>query len=201
MPDLHPDATSVLMDVITQRRSMGLARLKPDAVPVEILQQMMEAANWAPSNGDTEPWRFTIFSGDGREELANAFGEAYRTDIGDGAFDQVAYDGYRARAYAAPVWIAIGMEPGKNEDGSLAESQDEEIMAVACAVQNFHLIATTYGLSGMWHSKGTSTHPAVAKALGLDSPSRLLGLFFLGYPEIQWPEGERRPLESKVRWA
>lgn len=189
-----------LMQAIAHRRSLGLSRLKPDPVDPKILQDMLEAANWGMSNGDTEPWRFIVFTGEGRNKLADAFGEAYKADLG-GEFDQTAYEGYRNRAFQSPVWIAIGMEPMLNDDGTLQEAEDEEIMAVATAVQNLALVAAAHGLVGMWHSKGTSHHPAVEKALGFERPSRLLGMFFCGWPNVDWPEGERRPLDQKVRWV
>jgi len=177
-----------------------LARLKPDQVDREIIEKMLEAANWAPSNGDTEPWRFTVYTGDSRVKLGDAFAEAYRQDAGDD-FKQVTFDSYQDRGTSAPLWISIGMTPKINDDGSFYMSEDEEIMAVACAVQNIHLVATAAGLVGMWHSKGVSTHPYLAKFVGLESPSRLLGFFWAGYPTVEWPEGERGPIADKVCWA
>ena len=192
------DPTS-LREIIAGRRSLGLARLKEDVVDPQIIRQALEAANWAPSNGDTEPWRFTVFTGEGREELGKAFAEAYRLDAGDG-FREETHQAMLERGTDAPLWISIGMTPGLRPDGSRAMTDDEEIMAVACAVQNLHLVLTAYGLLGMWHSKGSSVHPHVASFLGLEAPSRLLGFFWAGYPKVEWPEGERGSWEEKVTW-
>jgi nitroreductase len=189
-----------LFAAILHRRSMGLARLKPDPVDRRLIEQMLEAANWAPSHGDTEPWRFTVFSGEGREALAELFDAAHQADqVGNPAARP--HEGARKRAFAAPVWISIGMSPARKEDGSLVMSEDEEIMAVACAVQNLHLMASALGLAGMWHSKGISIHPVVARGLGLEPPARLLGFFMCGWPATDWLTSERRPLSEKVRWV
>lgn len=182
-----------LFEIITARRSMGLSRLSSDPVDRKVIEAMLEAANWAPSHEDTEPWRFTVFMGEGREKLAELFA------LSQG--EKATKDGTRKRAFAAPVWIAIGMSPALNADGSLLMSPDEEMMAVACAVQNLHLMAQAYGLAGMWHSKGSSIHPEVAKGLGLESPSRLLGFFMCGWPSGEWLKSSRRPLAEKVRWV
>jgi len=182
---------------------MGLARLKPDPVEPRLIETLLEAANWAPSHGDTEPWRFTVFTGESRRALGDVFAEAYRLDAeadGDG-FKQNTYEAYRERGLSAPVWISVGVQPALRPDGSFRMREEEEVMAVACAVQNLHLMASALGLAGMWHSKGTSVHPHVASYVGLTRPSRLLGFFFCGWPAIPWPEGERRPLSEKVRWA
>jgi nitroreductase len=179
---------------------MGLSRLRPDPVDRHLIERMLEAANWAPSNEDTEPWRFTVFSEDGRENLADLFAAAMDEDAGESA-SSGARDGARKRAFAAPIWISIGMTPALKEDGSLLMSEDEELMAVACAVQNLHIMAGALGLAGMWHSKGTSVHSAVARGLGLEPPSRLLGFFMCGWPATEWLTSTRRPLSEKVRWV
>ncbi len=191
--------SDALRDVIANRRSLGLARLQETVVDPTILREALEAANWAPSNGDTEPWRFTVFTGDARKELGEAFAEAYRLDSGDD-YKDATFQAMRERGTDAPVWISIGMTPGLRPDGSRSMEDDDEIMAVACAVQNLHLVATAHGLVGMWHSKGSSVHAHVAKFLGLESPSRLLGFFWCGYPKVEWPAGERGPWEEKVTW-
>jgi len=175
---------------------MGLSRLAPDEVDRGLIEQMLEAANWGQSNEDTEPWRFTVFTGDGREKLAQLFIQAQRADK-----EEADEEGPRKRAFAAPVWIAIGMKPGLAEDGSYLTSEEEEIMAVATAVQNLHLMARALGLTGMWHSKGTSVHPAVAEGLGLAAPNRLLGLFMLGWPSTDWLEGQRGDVANRVTWV
>ncbi|MBX3095887.1 MAG: nitroreductase [Fimbriimonadaceae bacterium] len=189
-----------LMAAIAQRRSMGLSRMSDAPVPQELIETMLEAANWAPSHKDTEPWRFTIFSGEGRGHLADFFEAAYRSDHAE-PMDPVALQGYRDRAFAAPVWIAIAMEPGRDSAGNPLVPEIEEVMAVSGAVLNLHLMASSLGLAGMWHSKGVSVHPAVAAGLGLREPRYLLGFFMLGWPNCEWMSGERRPIMDKVRWV
>jgi nitroreductase len=189
-----------LQAAIVNRRSMGLSRLKPDAVDRSLIEQMLEAANWAPSHGDTEPWRFTVFAGEGRAALAELFERAQQEDAASNPQGRP-HEGARKRAFAAPVWISIGMAPGRRPDGSPLMSIDEEMMAVACAVQNLHLTASALGLAGMWHSKGSSVHPAVARGLGLHPPDRLLGFFMCGWPAGDWLTSTRRPLSEKVRWV
>jgi hypothetical protein len=36
--------------------------------------------------------------------------------------------------------------------------------------------------------------------LGLGPNDQALGLFFVGYPAIEWPKGYRRPLDQVVKW-
>ncbi|GAB4464523.1 MAG: hypothetical protein OHK0029_34530 [Armatimonadaceae bacterium] len=198
-----PQEVEILCQAIAHRRSMGIARLKPDPVPREMVEKALEAANWAPNHGETEPWRFTVFTGDSRGPLGEAFAEAYRiaTEEREETVQPRAYEAHRLKVWSAPVWVSIGMTPAQLADGSLKMTEEEEHLAVGCAVQNFHLVVAAMGLGGMWLSNFTMTHPHVAQFLGLEPPSRLMGFFPLGYPQIECPLGERTPLKSKVRWA
>jgi nitroreductase len=191
-----------LCEAIAHRRSMGIARVHADKpVAPDLVEKALKAADWAPSHNETEPWRFTVYTGESRRALGDAFAEAYRQDAGEDGFKQVTFEANRDRAFGAPVWISIGMSPGLRPDGSLKMTEEDEVIAVGCAVQNLHLVANAMGLGGMWLSKGVFIHPHVAEFVGLKAPERLLGFFFLGWPAIPWPEGERRPLVEKVRWA
>lgn len=194
---LSPQEIESLLRAIAHRRSLGVKRLKADPVPHSMISQLLEAANWAPSHGETEPWRFTVFTGDSRKDLGNAFATAYKLNAeATGDFSEKAFESQKELALMAPVWISIGMTPSAH-----SHSEEEECMAVACAVQNFHLTASALGLAGMWQSNKILTHSSLASFLKLDPPSRLLGFFPLGFPNIPWPAGERTPIENKVVWA
>ncbi|MBN2282770.1 MAG: nitroreductase family protein [Deltaproteobacteria bacterium] len=54
--------------VIYRRRSIRLFRDKP--VPRELLERIIEAARWAPSGGNCQPWKFSVMTDKARiEEL------------------------------------------------------------------------------------------------------------------------------------
>ena len=50
-----------LQDAVKGRRS--IRKYKPDAVPRILLQEILEAARWAPSWGNTQPWEFYVLTG------------------------------------------------------------------------------------------------------------------------------------------
>lgn len=186
--DVLPDPDA-LEGAIARRRSLGLARYRPDPIDPILIERVLAAANWAPSHHDTEPWRFTVFTGDGRTRL----GELFALSMSESPSPEES-EGGRKRAFAAPAWISIGVEPNAEANA------EEEVMAVACAVQNLHLMACELGLVGMWHSKGPSVQPRVAAGLSLEPPARLLGFFMLGWPACEVPKGERGDYRSKVTW-
>ena len=71
MPDV--DAT---LELIKRRRSVFPKDFSGQRVPRAALEQCLEAANWAPTHGKTEPWRFVVFEGDGIASLEGAKREA-----------------------------------------------------------------------------------------------------------------------------
>ncbi len=61
MSELIPDATDVTSDVLPAIRKRRSARaFRPDPVPPEALWRIFEAARWAPSGGNGQPWRFIV---------------------------------------------------------------------------------------------------------------------------------------------
>jgi nitroreductase len=191
-----------LLAAIRHRRSFKPALLKPDPIARQIIEKGLEAGRWAPTHGRTEPWEFTVFTGEGRRKLGEVFGEAYRIDAEQkGNFVQSALEGNWKKPLSAPVWIAIGMKPGLRPDGKGTMPEEEEAMAVACSMLLMHLTASALGLGAQWTSGGMTTHPHVARFVGLQPPARLLGFFYLGWPAVPWPESTRKPLAEKVRWV
>jgi nitroreductase len=76
----------------------------------------------------------------------------------------------------------------------------DELLATACAVQNMFLTCTAYGLGAFWATGAILTGDAMRDHMGLGPQDRSLGLFFIGYPAIEWPKGYRRPLDQVVTW-
>ena len=76
-PAAFPPAALTVLDVIRARRTVDIGLLRPDAVPREVTEAILEAGIWAPNHGRTEPWRFTVFTGEGRARLADVFAQAY----------------------------------------------------------------------------------------------------------------------------
>ena len=66
----QPFNTSEINRLIRERRSVYPAQYSGEKVDDSIIKQMLENANWAPNHKKTEPWRFTVFSGEGLKQLA-----------------------------------------------------------------------------------------------------------------------------------
>ena len=190
-------SSETINHIITTRRTIKPKMMANRDIPLDILQQMLENANWAPTHGMTEPWRFSVFMGAAREKLASFLAETYKAITPVEIFKPNKYEGMRENVMLAPAVIAIGMK----RQPSKKISELDEIQAVACAVQNMHLTATAHGLGGFWSTNIAAVSSEMAAYIGLDKEDRALGLFYVGYPKVDWPTGSRQPMEDKVRWV
>ncbi|MEM7011087.1 MAG: nitroreductase [Verrucomicrobiota bacterium] len=184
--------------LIRRRRSIKPDQMSDRAVDQEVLGNILENANWAPTHGMTEPWRFKIFERDGREKLASALQKIYKDETPENKFRQDKHDGFRDKILKAPVVICICMERQKVEK----IPEVEEIEAVACAVQNLHLTVSAVGMAGYWSSSAPVYTDAMREFLKLGPKDRCLGLFYLGWPADaeNWPAGRRKPIQDKLEW-
>jgi nitroreductase len=190
-----PDA-EIINRLIQTRRSVFTQQFEPGKkVPDSIIQQALENANWAPTHKFTEPWRFTVFTGDGLQKLAEQQADIYKKYAGP-SFKQGKYENLLVTPQLCSHVIAIGC---KRTIDALPEM--EEIAAVACAMQNIYLTLTAYGIGGYW-STGGITFIEEAKALfGLGDDDILMGFFYVGYIKTPSVAGKRKPVVDKVKWV
>lgn len=187
---------STLNQVIRDRRTIKPKHYSDRPVEDSVVEELLENANWAPTHGMTEPWRFVVYTGTAREKLADFMVKTYRELTDETTFKPSKLEGMRVSATCAPVVIAIGMKRQASGKISLVD----ELLAVGCAVQNLHLSATARGLGGFWSTNVVATSDAMRDYIGLESDDKALGLFYLGYPKGAWPEGNRASVAEKTKW-
>ncbi|MBA3900113.1 MAG: nitroreductase family protein, partial [Bacteroidetes bacterium] len=54
----------ILHNIIRNRRTIGPAIMNGNIIPDTQVKQILELADWAPTHGYTEPWRYFVFSGE-----------------------------------------------------------------------------------------------------------------------------------------
>ena len=194
--DTPPADVEAVTRVIERRRSIKPSDFSDDPVDDEIVWKMLRSANFAPTHGLTEPWRFFVFTGDARYELGKRLAEIYREITPPEAFKSVKAEKLVSNAARSSHLIVIGMK--RQESEKIPEI--EEVEAVACAVQNLHLTATVFGIAGYWSSGKAICSNQLRDYINLTEKDRILGLFYVGCPGIDWPDGVRTPIEDKVTW-
>ena len=188
-----------LDDLIRSRRTIKPPMMSDAAVSDEDLHAILENANWAPSHGLTQPWRFRIYRGAAKDKLADDFANLYETAIPPEEQKEGKADKLRQMPRLAPVVILVCMERQKNEK----IREIEEIEAVACAVQNMHLTATSRSLGAFWSTPPFLYKPEMNAYLGLGEKDRCLGIFYLGHPAEpdKWPKGRRQSIDDRIEFV
>ena len=179
--------------LIRSRRAIYPKTYTDEPIPKEIIEIILENANWAPTHRLTEPWRFKVFQGESRADLSRYMEEWYVANTPPEQFSDIKFKKNRKPLQAACV-IAICMQRDPKE----RVPEWEEIAAVACAVQNMWLTCTAYNIGCYWSSPRSILE--ANDFLALKPGERCLGLFYMGYHEMAGIQGKRRPIEEKVEW-
>jgi len=203
---------------ILERRSLFLQDLNGEAVPDAAIERMLEAANWAPTHGQTQPWRFTVFRRSTGEvekffKLQMTSSEAKMQNEVCTADELAALQKFvkkqpkKAKDFAkCSHIIAISMKRKADPDKIMPEW--EELAAVSCAVQNAHILACQLGVAMYWTSGGTEgplNTDEVRTLLGLEDGDKCLGLMCIGRadPDV-WEKSQSRatrgPAKDKTVW-
>jgi len=186
----------LLKDAIRTRRSIG--KVKADPVDKALIEELIEAATWAPNHHGTEPWKFIVMTGEGRRTLGDAYARIAQQGLNgleDGERD-ARLDKERSKAFRAPVVIAAVCSPSDNPRAAAIE----ELAAAHAAVQNLLLAAHAVGLGTVWRSGDPMYHPLMHEAFGLGEKESLVGLVYVGYPDMEQPAGKRQPAAAKTVW-
>ena len=143
-----------VLEAIKERRSVR--KYEPRAVPEEKLTQVLEAGRWAPSAGNSQPWKFIVV----RDEKVKS--ELARVAVWGSFLAQ------------APVAIAVVIDP---------QASNHPVEDGAAATQNMLLAAHALGLGTCWiGSYGSGYEESAKEVLGIPGDKRLLSLISLGYP-------------------
>jgi len=201
------------LELVKKRRS--IRRFKPDDVPQEAVEKMLEAARWAMSGANAQPWEFVVVRDkDIRQRIADSWLEPHRevwtieqTRIPElrltplrGEFDTVPpwrdapvlimVLGDR-RTYQATVLAAhfLGGEGGT--DATYLKN-------IANATQLLHLAAAAQGLGSMWLSVARVWGQAIKGILDIPEMLDLHTIVAVGYPAYTPKAPYRRKLSDIV---
>lgn len=175
------------------RKRRSIRKYKPDPVPREVLERILEAATWAPSGKNLQNWRFFVLQGKKRDEYLQysqkswdsirpilekrlkpslyAFTERFFYTLGD-----------------APVLIFAYNKPDPEENNQTS------LGSVYMAVQNLLLAAEAEGLGTCALGSPLEVREEVDRFLGVDDTDlQLVCGVTVGYPDHEPPAAPRQP--------
>jgi nitroreductase len=190
------------MDTIEAIKTRRSVRKVSDQEPSkELIEQILDAARRAPNHMNTQPWHFTVLTGEGRNKLGEVYGKINQKALEGESQENLdaAYEKGLASAKRAPVVIVVTMEPSDNPRAI----EVEDIEATACATQNLMLAAHALGLGAMWRTGGAAYTEEAKKQFGVSDKGRVTGFIYVGYQaEGTTPKvPERKTVAEITEWV
>ena len=195
------------LELFRSRRSVR--RFQPREVPKEMLTQILEAATWAPSAHNRQPWRFVVLTTpEIRRTLAEAMAVDFRRDLlSDGLpIDQVEAQVQRARERIveapAAILLCLDVSTGDRYPDSRRQGMEYQmdVQGVALAGGHMLLAAHAQGLAGVWMCAPIFAPAAVRRSLKTPEDWHPQALILLGYPARIPPPRPRQQLEQVSRF-
>jgi len=216
-----------LIEAIKSRKS--IRGYKPDPVRREVLEEILEVASRAPSSMNTQPWEFTVVTGDILDGLRKAnldklaAGETPGMEVPRGGYQGV----YRERQVAIGVQLfqlmGIAREDREKRmewtkrgfrffdapaviilsmDKSVGQGGQFDLGAVA---QTIALAALHYGLGTCIQGQGIMYSDVIRKFTGIPDSKLIVIALTIGYPDWDFPanevQSEREPIENTTTWC
>ena len=159
--------------IIRSRRSVFPRQFNGGKIPKEILLEILENANYAPSHRMTQPWFFKIFSGLSKDNLMKAIINNENININEFAKDKLINNFSKTSHIICVCMLRNNIVP-----------EWEEIAATSMAVQNIWLSCVNRKIGGYWSTPSYIKY--LDNFLNLKKDERFLGFFYLGcYDDIE----------------
>ena len=208
------------LELLMYRRS--IRRLKPDPIPDDDVMKILDAAHYAMSGGNSQPWEFIVVK---ERKVKEKLYEAYREDLEVmWALEMQRIAQYRHPAFNvppedkekafgmlggwqdAPVCIAVLEDPRKQWGSVLYARSDlsynsaRDILGATMGHLSMiiHLAAASLGLGS--ERVDVSNEHAYKEALGYPEPLRLNIIVPIGYRAYEPGPPLRLPLEEMIHF-
>jgi len=190
------------LELVKSRRS--IRRFKPQPVPKETIEKILEAARYTPSAGNSQPWEFVVVE---NAETKNIISKNIALKLKDEVkTDPTVTRGVAVQPFlfTAPVIIAICGDPRLEDiypmwmDRSVLLRQ-----SLSNCIYTIQLAAACFGLATAWATiQGGPTEAVVKKVLGIPEGYTVDHIVPLGYPdeESEYKEPMLRVVKERARF-
>lgn len=210
-----------LLDAIKSRRSIRAFEKK--VPPQDVIKDCLEAATWAPSATNQQPWEFIVLTGHALEKLNAIILEHFAERMQEStAFDNVPEPlaARQQEIFAAHMaaGVASGIEANDLFQRSLCffdapvavyfvtrkRTDNQYLLSTAAALENFLLAAHTRGLGTCWLNVTVVCAEEIKEHLGIAADRELVSGAALGYPVAGSPLNTfartRVPVDETTTW-
>lgn len=188
-----------VLEAILKRRS--IRKYKSEEVSQDKIKKVLEAANWAPSDGNSQPWSFIITKGEYVNKVCQIFYNYAKNHIPNAPYipaeKKPGMLKYAEDFGGAPIHIIVTYKDYNDEIKT-----EEALMAASAAIQNLCLAAWEEGLGTVWIAGHIAHSDETRGVLSLGADEKIAGIIPIGYPDMEPPAPPREDPElvQKVRW-
>jgi len=184
-----------LSEVIKGRRSVR--RFKPEPIPRDVIENMLELAQWAPSAMNQQDWRFIVVAGVKKEALLKITATAF--DHFKPVLEKNFPDKPKVLEASKRFFETYGNAPViVLAYGGHFPTGKEDPHSVSLAVQNLLLAAHNAGLGAVWADAAVFyKEKEINELMGMEG-RKLVCLIPIGYPDETPKAPPRR--EGRIQW-
>ena len=192
---------SNLQDAIRQRRSIRKFSNKP--VPKALILEVLEAAGWAPSAHNAQPWRFIILQdANVKRELAQKMADAWAADLAkDGAAAEECKRIERMERFTNSPGLVLacltmdGLRKYRDVKRQSYE-RDLAVESLGAGLENLLLAAYAVGLGACWYCAPAFCKDIVRSVLRVPESIEPSALIAMGYPAESPPAPPKKALRD-----
>jgi nitroreductase len=163
---------TAIIKAIHERRSVRHFLDAP--VSRDVIMSALEAASWAPSGLNNQPWRFAII-----------WDQPLQKDL-------AAQTRYAGILESAPVLIAVFLDKEASYDYT------KDCQAVGACLQNLLLALHSLDLGAVWIGEILKNKERVREILELPARLELMAVVAVGHPARRDQKSHRRPLAELI---
>ena len=184
-------------ETIIGRRSCR--NYKPDPVEKEKINKILEAATYAPSPVNKQPWEFIVVNNSDCKKKFSDAADATRQKLAERSGWKWLPVFNIDFLLQVPTLIVVIGDPSKNgAEQFLDEPGSGYLESCSCAIQNMLLAAHAQGLGSLWYSLFEKED--IRKIFDISEEKDPIGLICIGYPEIAGSAPRRKSVEEKTRY-
>jgi nitroreductase len=195
-----------LLELVKKRRSIRY--YKPDPIPDEYIDKILEVARWAPSGFHTQPWEFLVVR---KKAIKDKIIEAMKKGRPPGpknTKDTASIVAGRGEYADAPVFIIllgdwrarVGLPEGAQKSDRTVD--DLFCSSLASAFLYMHLAAASLGLASQWCT-GVSMEKVsqeIKNIIGIPDSLRIYDMMVVGYESQPPISKELRDSQNMVHY-
>jgi len=198
------------VELARSRRSVR--RFKPGPIPDECIEKILEAARWAMSGANGQPWEFIVVKDpETKDKLAEALKEQNEMNfwIETSRIEEMRHAAHRKTPVpepqfkVAPVIIVVCGDPRTAQASVLGRLYDYRWVVlenICMATQIMHLAVAACGLRSQFVTVTQFAEQLIKPILGVPPIIRIFSLVPIGYPAYEPPRSYRREHQEFVHY-